>query len=92
MARYFTFHLMIEGQRTTVSLDRLLAEFVAVSLGHAPNTRAAHTAVREWAAKSLSEWPAFDPALPISAQVRKLALRRIVAKDLADRAEQHGIF
>jgi hypothetical protein len=92
MARYFTFHLTLNGHRTTVSLDALLAQFVAVSLGVDPVSREAHGAVREWVAKSLTDWPAFDPDLPISAQVRKLALRRIVDKELAVQAEAYGVF
>jgi hypothetical protein len=91
MVRYFTFHLTVKGQRTTVSLDVLLAQFIAVSLGVDPFSQAAHAAVREWADNSLAEWPAFDPELPISAQVRKLALRHIVDKHLAKQAEAYGI-
>lgn len=91
MPRYFTFHLTVQGQRTTASLDALLARFVAVSLGVDPFSTEAHGAVREWAAKSLAEWPAFDPELPLSAQVRKLALRQIVDKQLAEQAERYGV-
>lgn len=92
MSRYFTFHLTIQGQRTTASLDALLAQFVAVSLGVDPFSATAHGAVREWVANSLANWSAFDPELPISGQVRKLALRQIVDKQLAERAEQYGVF
>ena len=92
MAKYFRFHVMIKGKRTTASLDGILADFIAVSLGVDPKSPAAHGAVREWAANSLADWAAFDPELPISRQIRKLALRRIVDKELAERAEAMGVF
>ena len=78
MIRYYTFHLSIDGKRTTVSLDPILANYLAVSLGAHPETPEAKTAIREWAAKSLANWVAFDAHLPLSAQVRQLAIQRIV--------------
>lgn len=63
--------------RTTVSLDKHLADLLAVSLGERPDIPAAHTAIREWMDKSLSAWAAFDPELPVSRQAALLALRRV---------------
>lgn len=78
---YARFHLNINrrGQtiRTTASIDAFLFDLLAVSLGQAPRTREAHTAVRQWLDKSLSEWMAFDPELPVSRQAGYLALRRV---------------
>lgn len=47
MTRY---HVLIEGQRTTVSVDMTLSHLLAVKLGFNPfaDTTAAHTAVRAW--------------------------------------------
>lgn len=78
MARYYTFHLSIKGTRTTVSLDPILANYLALSLGARPETVEAKTAIRVWAAKYLAEWVAFDPDMTLSAQVRQLAIQRIV--------------
>ncbi len=74
----FTFHLSIDGKRTTVSLDPTLAKYLAVSLGTHPETPEAKAVIRAWAAKSLAEWIAFDAHLPLSAQVRQLAIQRTV--------------
>jgi hypothetical protein len=78
---YRRFHLTVtrhgETLRTTVSLEPLVADLLAVSLGETPRTRAAHTAVRAWLDKSLSGWLPFDPALPLSRQAAYLALRRV---------------
>lgn len=89
MTRYFTFHLSSKGTRTTVSLDPELANYLAVSLGVAPGTAEATAAIRAWADKSLAEWSAFDPDLPLSAQVRRLAIRRIVDPKLVAALELH---
>jgi hypothetical protein len=82
MPSYRRFHLTVRRYgkdpiRTTLSLDPILADLLAVSLNETPRTRAAHTAVRDWMDKSLSEWPAFDPELPLSRQALTLALRRV---------------
>lgn len=68
--------------RTTISLDKYLADLLAVSLDERPDTPAAHTAARAWLDKSLSEWPAFDPELPVSRQAALLALRRVANPSL----------
>jgi len=78
MSRYFTFHLSTKGTRTTVSLDPELANYLAISLGVTIGAPEALAVIRDWAAQSLSDWGAFDPDLPLSAQVRRLAIRRIV--------------
>jgi len=88
MNRYFTFHLSINGNRTTVSLDPELANYLANSLGASPGTPEAKASIKAWADKSLSEWVAFDPGLPLSAQVRRLAIRRIADPKLT--AGAHG--
>jgi hypothetical protein len=87
MHRYYTFHLSAKGTRTTVSLDPEMANYLAVSLGVTPGTPKAKAAIRAWADKALAEWTAFDPDLPLSAQVRRLAIRRIVDPRLKTEAE-----
>ena len=74
-------------RRTTVSLDKFLSDLLAVSLGQSPATPAAHRAVREWLDKSLSEWIAFDPELPVSRQAALLALRQVAQPALLAKLE-----
>lgn len=63
--------------RTTISLDKIVSRLLAVSLDETPGTRTAHTAVRLWLDKSLSEWSAFDAWLPVSRQATQLAILHI---------------
>ena len=76
-------------RRTTVSLDPIVADLLAVALGHTPGSVAAHTAIRIWLDKSLSEWMAFDPHLPVSGQATALAIRRIADPALLAALERH---
>jgi hypothetical protein len=84
MSRYYTFHLTLNGARTTVSLDPNLANYLAKSLGALPETPQAKKVIQTWAAKSLANWVAFDPYLPLSAQVRQRAIEQIVDPKWAD--------
>ena len=85
------YHLVLtrnrQSFRTTVSLDKYLADLLAVSLGETPETLSAHKAVRHWLDKSLSEWPAFDPELPVSRQASYLALQRIARPELVTKLD-----
>lgn len=80
--RYFTFHLTVTGERRNVSLDKELAEYLA---RHLELNKIEHTSIRLWAQNAIDSWMAFDPELPLSAQVRKLALRAIVRPELMDK-------
>ena len=42
------YHVTIGARRTTVSLDRVVSEYLALHLGHAPDSPGAHAAVRCW--------------------------------------------
>lgn len=42
------YHVYLGKKRTTISLDDILAELVALKLGKTPETEAAHAAVRRW--------------------------------------------
>lgn len=55
LARNLRFHLRHGARRTTVSLDTLLASYLALHLGQAPETPQAHRAVRRWLQQRLDE-------------------------------------
>lgn len=42
------YHIYHGGKRTTVSLDHILADVMALKLGKTPDTSEAHSAVRKW--------------------------------------------
>ena len=89
MNAYPRFHVTIQSRRTTVSLDPIVADLLAVALDQTPGSVAAHTAIRVWLDKSLSEWVAFDPELPVSRQATRLALRRIADPALLHFLDRH---
>jgi len=42
------FHVVFDGQRTTVSVDTILFELMALKLGVMPDDETAHSVVRQW--------------------------------------------
>lgn len=92
MSHFTRYHIRItksgQDKRTTISLDKIASDLLAVALDKEPESREAHTAVREWLDNSLSEWVAFDPLLPVSQQATYLAIQRIA--DPALLAKLHG--
>lgn len=49
---YKRFHVIVKKgrgtRRTTISIEDYIADYMAIKLGHAPDTPEAHSAVREW--------------------------------------------
>ncbi|MBW8072376.1 MAG: hypothetical protein GJU77_01655 [Ferrovum sp.] len=81
------FHIRITRNgtttRTTVSMDKTLSGLLAASLGE-NGLMADHGTVRAWLDKTLSEWAAFDPLLPVTRQVTHLALLHIARPEYVD--------
>lgn len=42
------YHIWLGERRTTVSLDNILSDYLALALGTTPQSPAAHQAVRQW--------------------------------------------
>lgn len=42
------YHITIDSKRTTVSLDNILSELLAIKLGCVPNTQQSHRQIRIW--------------------------------------------
>lgn len=53
------YHVKQGGKRTTVSIDSILSALLALKLGTSPETKEAHTVVRQWLQERLDE--ANDP-------------------------------
>ncbi len=47
------FHVALGERRTTVSMDKVLSDFLALHFGKAPGSPEAHTAIRAWAQREL---------------------------------------
>ena len=47
------YHITFKDKRTTISVDKILSDMMAVKLKRTPETEEAHTAVREWLQETL---------------------------------------
>ena len=89
MNPYPRFHVTVRGRRTTVSLDPIVVDLLAIALEQTPGSADAHSAIRLWLDNSLAEWVAFDPELPVSRQATFLAVRRIADPVLLHFLDRH---
>lgn len=53
------YHVQLGTKRTTITLDTVLSDLLAIKLGYRPDDAQAHAAVREWLQQQLDE--AGDP-------------------------------
>ena len=49
------YHVRFQGRRTTVTVDRIISQLLAVKLGVLPDDPVAHALVREWLEETLHE-------------------------------------
>lgn len=49
------FHILFGKKRTTISVDSILSEMMAIKLGAIPNSEEAHRLLREWLQEKLPE-------------------------------------
>ncbi len=83
MKRYHRYHLTLGHKRTTVSLDRLLSDLLAIRLGAFPHAPKAHGVVRTWLQQQLDQTN--DPGrVRVSRWLRDQALLFLVDKYLSD--------
>ena len=80
MKRY---HVTLGNRRTTVSLDNLLSDLLAIRLGVCPQASEAHSAVRAWLQQQLDQNN--DPGRSlVSRWLRDEAMLFLVDKKLSD--------
>ena len=80
MKRY---HLSLGHKRTTVSLDNILSELLAIRLGLCPQSAQAHGAVRLWLQQQLDQ--ANDPGrIRVSQWLREQAILFLVDNKLSN--------
>ncbi len=77
------YHLTLGHKRTTVSLDTLLADLLAIRLGACPQASEAHGAVRAWLQHQLDQ--ANDPGrIRVSQWLRDQTVLFLVDKQLSE--------
>lgn len=83
LSRNTRFHLRLGERRTTVTLDTVLASYLALRLGQAPETVQAHRAVRRWLQACLDEQN--DPGrVSVSQWLQRQALAAVADPALVD--------
>ena len=77
------YHLSLGQKRTTVSLDTMLSDLLAIRLGSRPQSPQAHGAVRAWLQQQLDQTN--DPGrVRVSQWLRDQALLFLVDKHLSN--------
>lgn len=75
------YHVQLGSKRTTVTLDQLLSDLLALKLGFQPNTPEAHAAVRAWLQNALDRGN--DPGRCMTSQwLTKAAIMEIAESEL----------
>lgn len=86
MALQKRFHIWFGDSRTTITVDEILFELMAVKLKYAPDDESAHSAVREWLQdkiiSSLGEQPG---NLGVSQYARRYLIDEIADKRLSNK-------
>ena len=78
------FHIQFDSRRTTVTLDTVLSEMLAIKLGLSPDDKNAHTLVRQWSETTIKDRQGSDQrsGAKLSQWVRYYAIREIAEPEL----------
>ncbi|MFW7382332.1 MAG: hypothetical protein ACOH5I_26280 [Oligoflexus sp.] len=83
---YSRFHIYVKKgrgkRRTTLSLETILADLLAIKLGHDPDTREGHSAVRAWLQEMQDEQATSDLQTTL---IKKYVILEITQKRLVDK-------
>ena len=82
------YHVMLGAKRTTVTMDSIVSEFMALHLGADPHGAEGHTAVRQWAQDQLDANN--DPGRIRTSQW--LLARAVETLARPSLAEKHGVW
>ena len=55
MSQQNRYHIHFKGRRTTITVDNIISELLAVKLGMLPDAPEAHALVREWLEETLHD-------------------------------------
>lgn len=85
MRKSTRYHIQLKTHRTTVSLDKIVSDILAIKLGETPGTKQAHRAVRQQLEKFVSSDLEKEPNFYILYKIRKEAILFITDKMLSDK-------
>ena len=81
------YHIRFQGRRTTVTLDKILSELIAISFGLTLDRTDYHSTVQQWLQATLTD--KLGQNVPggsgISQYARKYAIEEIARPDLVER-------
>lgn len=81
------YHINFKNRRTTITVDRIISELLAVKLGALPDASEAHSLVRAWFEETLHEKLGVN--VPggnrISQDARQYAIEALANKKLMDK-------
>ena len=75
------FHIQLSNRRTTIMLDTVLSELLAMKLGYAPDDKRVHSAVRDWLQAMIIE--KLGENLPANSRISQWT-RRYTIEAIAD--------
>ena len=88
MSTQIKFHISFSGQRTTISVDRLLFELMALRLKVTPDDEYAHSTVKEWLQDTMISKLGDQPGRKNASQwARRYLIEAIADKRLHSRWE-----
>ncbi len=88
MSIQIKFHISFSGQRTTISVDRLLFELVVLRLKVRPDDEYAHSTVQEWLQDTMVSKLGDQPGRKNASQwARRYLIEEIADKRLYNRWE-----
>ena len=87
------YHIRFQGRRTTVTLDKILSELIAISYGLTPDRTDYHSTVQQWLQATLTN--KLGENVPggssISQYARKYAIEEIARRDLMEKVWDYRI-
>ena len=87
------YHIQLKDRRTTITMDTVASELLAVMLKVEPNSKEAHTTIRIWLNEAVTE--ALGDDIPsnsrISTWARRLAIEAIARPKLMNQVIEHRI-
>ncbi len=82
------YHITFGGKRTTITVDTILSQMMAIKLGEIPDSLEAHVVVRAWLQDTLVSKLGDDQARKAASQwARRYLIREIADKNIAKQWE-----
>lgn len=85
MKNLVRYHIQLASHRTTVSLDKIISDMIAIKLGETPGTKQAHRTVRQHLEQCVSESSDKESASYILYKIRKEAILFITDNSLSEK-------